>query len=300
MNRSPAISGAARSAHKDAVRIDAHHHLWRYRADQFGWITDEMAALRRDFLLEDLRGEIESAGIEGTVVVQACESIEETQWLLECAQTTTLLRGVVGWAPLDHDDLPALLSRLDGATKLVGIREVVQGKADGYLDRPEFSRGMRQLTALNLTYDILIHENQLSEAIRLVDKHPYQRFVLDHAAKPKIAKQELEPWSTHCKDLAQRPNVSCKISGMVTEADWQHWTETSLRPYLDVCVDAFEPSRLLAGSDWPVCLVASSYSRWWNVLANYFRDFSAYERQQVFGRNAQQVYRLPDPHEVSS
>ncbi|GEM_PF-5852004 len=153
---------------------------------------------------------------------------------------------------------------------------------------------------VNLTYDILIHQRQLIEATRFVDQHPYQRFVLDHAAKPRLSKGELEPWTTHLRELARRPNVSCKISGLVTEANWQHWTLESLRPYLDVCVEAFGSNRLLAGSDWPVCLIASTYSQWWDLLTLYFADFSEDEVRGIFGWNAIEFYRLAADLEVSS
>lgn len=273
-------------------RIDAHHHLWRYRAPEFGWIGEEMASLRRDFLVEDLQCETQAAGISGTVVVQARESLEETRWLLECARTSPMVRGVVGWVPLNSERLPEILENFDQADKLVGFREIVQGKPDGFLDQPDFNRGIRELTARGLTYDILIHEHQLAEATRFVDRHPHQRFVLDHAAKPKIARQELEPWRTHCQELAQRPNVSCKLSGLVTEADWKHWTRETLDPYIDVCVEAFGPSRLLAGSDWPVCLLACGYSQWWKLLEDYFAGFSDDEVRMIFGENARSFYRL--------
>jgi len=273
-------------------RIDAHHHLWHYRTSEFGWIGEDMAALQRDFLVDDLRRETQSAGISGTVVVQARESLEETRWLLECARSSPILCGVVGWVPLSSERLPEILGSFDHADKLVGFREIVQGKPDGYLDQPDFNRGIRELTALGLTYDILIHERQLVEAARLVDRHPHQRFVLDHAAKPKIAIQELEPWRTHCQELAQRPNVSCKLSGLVTEADWKHWTQEALKPYIDVCVEAFGPKRLLAGSDWPVCLLACGYSQWWKLVEDYFAGFSDDEVRLIFGENARSFYRL--------
>jgi L-fuconolactonase len=282
------------------LRIDAHHHLWHYRPEEFGWITDEMAALRRDFLISDLWPKLQAAEIDATVAVQARESLEETRWLLECAQSAPFIRGVVGWAPLDACDLPEILNRFNDASGLVGLREIVQGKPDGYLDRPEFNRGIRELARLNLTYDILIHERQLTEATRFVDRHPNQRFVLDHAAKPKISKSELEPWKTNLRELAQRPNVFCKISGFVTEANWQSWTVASLRPYLDECVDAFGTHRLLAGSDWPVCLVASSYVQWWDFLKLYFADLSRDETSRILGANAAEFYRLPRDPEVSS
>ena len=285
-------SHAKPSGNLPMKRIDAHHHLWRYHADEFGWIGDEMAVLRRDFLVDELRREMLSAGIDGAVAVQARESLEETCWLLECAQSAPFLRGVVGWVPLEANNLQEILSRFQNADKLVGFREIVQGKPDEYLDRAAFNRGIKHLTELNFTYDILIHERQLLEAIRFVDQHPNQIFVLDHAAKPKIAMNELEPWKTHIYEIARRPNVSCKLSGLVTEAYWQAWTPESLQPYFDICVDAFGTNRLLAGSDWPVCLVACTYSRWWDLLVQYFAGFSENEVQHIFGENAMAIYRL--------
>jgi L-fuconolactonase len=280
-------------------RIDAHHHLWHYHPTEFSWIDDDMAVLRRDFLVNELCRELQTAKINATVAVQARESIEETRWLLECARSAPIIRGVVGWAPLETSNLAEILNSFDDAAGLVGLREIVQAKPDGYLDRPGFNRGIRQLTSLSLTYDILIQERQLIEATRLVDRHPYQRFVLDHAAKPKISKSELEPWKTNLLELARRPNVSCKISGLVTEAHWQRWTLESLRPFLDVCVEAFGPNRLLAGSDWPVCLVASTYMQWWDLLARYFADFSPNEVRRIFGETAIESYRLSADLEVS-
>lgn len=282
----------SQTSHPPPDRIDAHHHLWHYRASEFGWIGDEMATLQRDFLVDDLLRETQSAGIGATVVVQARESLEETRWLLECARSSPTVRGVVGWAPLNSERLPEMISSFEAGDKLVGFREIVQGKPAGYLDQPDFNRGIRELTALGLTYDILIHEHQLVEAARFVDRHPHQRFVLDHAAKPKIARQELEPWRTHCHELAQRPNVSCKLSGLVTEADWKHWTMETLTPYLDVCVEAFGPKRLLAGSDWPVCLLACGYSQWWKLLEDYFAGFSDDETRLIFRENARSFYQL--------
>jgi L-fuconolactonase len=259
-----------------------------------------MAALRRDFLVDDLRALVQAANIAATVVVQARETIEETTWLLDCAQSTSIICGVVGWAPLEHDNLPQILGELKGAGALVGLREIVQTQPAGFLERAAFNRGIEHLTRLGLAYDILIHERQLVEAIRFVDRHPSQRFVLDHAAKPKIATCELEPWRTNLLELARRPNVFCKVSGLVTEAKWDRWTLESLRPYLDVCVQAFGPTRLIAGSDWPVCLVASGYSQWWSVLAKYFDNFSNDEILRVFGENAIDVYGLSRHVEVPS
>ncbi len=293
MDHPPQTSSSPKPATSPhSLKIDAHHHLWRYHPAEFNWIDDDMATLRRDFLVNELSRELQTAKIDATVAVQARESLEETRWLLECAQSTPIIRGVVGWAPLEAGNLAEILNSFSATARLVGLREIVQAKPEGYLDRPEFHHGIRQLTSLNLTYDILIHERQLIEATRFIDQHPHQRFVLDHAAKPKISKSELEPWKTRLQALAQRPNVSCKISGLVTEADWKQWTLESLRPYLDVCVEAFGTDRLLAGSDWPVCLVASTYAQWWDLLALYFAGFSGDEVQHIFGGNAIDFYSL--------
>jgi L-fuconolactonase len=281
-------------------RVDAHHHLWRYSPTEFGWIGEDMAALRRDFLIDELPALLGAAKIDATVVVQARETLEETTWLLDCAQSTSIIRGVVGWAPLDNDSLPKILGGLHDAQALVGLREIVQTRPDGFLDASAFNRGIKHLTQLGLTYDILIHERQLIEAIRFVDRHPSQQFILNHAAKPKVSTRELEPWRTNLLELGRRPNVVCKVSGLVTEAKWDSWTLESLRPYLDVCVEAFGPNRLLAGSDWPVCLVATGYSQWWNVLSKYFENFSGDEIRQVFGETATDVYRLSRNVEVQS
>lgn len=286
-------NGQDGEAGRAGLTIDAHHHLWRYRAPEYGWINDAMAALRRDFLPAELEREIRGAGVQGTVAVQARETVEETNWLLECARSSPAIRGVVGWAPLAADNLAAVLDGWSEERRLVGFREIAQGKPAGFLDEARFNRGVGQLAERNLTYDVLIYENQLQEAIRFVDAHPRQRFVLDHAAKPRIAAAELEPWRTHLRDLARRENVVCKVSGFVTEADWERWTPEDLRPYLDVCVEAFGVERLLAGSDWPVCLTAASYSRWWAVLRQYFAAFRPEEKQRIFGGNAMEFYALP-------
>ena len=281
---------ATQGSETRALRIDAHHHLWRYNEVEFAWIDESMAGLRRDFLMDELKNELEAARIDATIAVQARESIEETTWLMECARSSSAIWGVVGWAPLTFDELPDILDCFGRDPKLVGFREVVQGKPDGYLLQPAFHRGIDELTRREFTYDVLIHERQLAETTSFVDQHVNQRFVLDHAAKPKICKGELEPWATNLRELARRPNVHCKISGLVTEANWKRWSEDTLQPYLDVCVEAFGPQRLMAGSDWPVCTVASSYKRWWEVLRQYFSGFSESEIRGIFGENALKFY----------
>ncbi len=253
-----------------------------------------MSLLRRDFLMAEMLRDLEAAKISATVAVQARESLDETRWLRECARTCPTIQGVVGWAPLAADNLAEILDEFGDDNRLVGFREVVQGRPDGYLDRPEFDRGIEQLTERGLTYDILIFEHQIEEATRLVDRHPKQKFVLDHVGKPKIAQAEIEPWRANLLTLSRRANVTCKLSGLVTEADWNNWTLDSLRPYLDTCVEAFGPGRLMAGSDWPVCLVATGYADWWQALRRYFQDFSEDETARVFGGTAIDFYGLQD------
>jgi L-fuconolactonase len=273
--------------------IDAHHHLWRYTTAEYGWIDEEMAALRRDYLPKDLIEAIASADIDGTIAVQARQTLEETRWLLDLADDCQAIRGVVGWAPIAGEDFPGCMEEFDGREKLKGLRHVIQGEKDEhYILREDFNSGIRTMAGSGLVYEILIYERHLADTIYFVDEHPDQPFVLDHVAKPLIAGGVLEPWAPRMMELGQRQNVWCKLSGMVTEAKWDAWTPETLKPYLDVAVEAFGPERLMAGSDWPVCLVASGYKQWFDVLRNYFAGFSESERAAVFGGTAIGVYGL--------
>jgi L-fuconolactonase len=276
-----------------AERIDAHHHLWKYTETEYGWISSEMGALRRDFLPRDLQNEIASAGIDGAVTVQARQTLEETRWLLQLAEENSFLRGIVGWAPLAGADFPQYLDEFAAHPKLKGLRHVIQDEPDdAFILREDFNRGVSALAATGLVYDILIHERHLPFAAQFVDRHPNQVFVLDHLAKPLIRQRVISPWREHLKEVAARPNVHCKISGMVTEADWSQWTIEDLQPYFDAALESFGPERLLAGSDWPVCLLASSYGRWWETLGNLVSGLSGSEQEKILGENAVRVYRL--------
>ncbi len=275
--------------------VDAHHHLWQYTTAEYGWINDSMQALRRDFLPDDLRAEMLQANVQASVAVQARQTLKETRWLLQLAQASELIRGVVGWAPLISPDIESILHALSGETKLKGLRHGIQDEPDdNFLLRKDFNRGIAAMTGTALVYDILIYAKHLPRATAFVDRHPTQPFVLDHIAKPPIALGDhgLEPWAKHIRELARRPNVSCKLSGMVTEADWHAWSLEILRPYLDVVVESFGPERLMAGSDWPVCLVATGYKQWFDTLREYFSSFSEEETTAIFGGNAVSVYRL--------
>jgi L-fuconolactonase len=280
------------------VIIDAHHHLWRYTPAEYGWIDEEMKGLRRDFLPADLKAAMASAGVNGTVAVQARQTLEETRWLLDLAEANDAIRGVVGWAPIAGEEFPECMEEFDGREKLKGLRHVIQGEMDeNYILREDFNSGIRAMLGSGLAYEILIYERQLPQTIEFVEEHPEQVFVLDHIAKPLIGGGVMEPWATRMRALGERENVWCKISGMVTEADWQADAARAsametLRPYLDVAVEAFGSARLMAGSDWPVCLVATGYAQWWGLLREYFAGFSEAERAAVFGGTAVKVYQL--------
>ena len=274
-------------------RVDAHHHLWRYTAEEYGWISDQMAVLRRDFLPGDLRPQLERAGITGAIAVQARQTLEETDSLLRMAEENPWIRGVVGWAPIAAPEFPGVLEKLRQNPRLKGLRHIVQDEPDdGFILGEDFNRGIQALRGTGLVYDVLIHARHLPQAIQFVDWHPEQAFVLDHCAKPRIASREIEPWRGQIRELAQRPHVCCKVSGLVTEADWTGWTPEDLRPYLDVVLEAFGAERLMFGSDWPVALLASGYQRWVDTVFGWTAELSASEREAIWGGNAVRVYSL--------
>ena len=276
-------------------KIDAHHHLWRYSSAEYAWIDDRMRALRRDFLTADLENELNAAGIAGAVTVQARQSLEETQWLLSLAADSPFLRGVVGWAPIASEQFPAELERLRSSRELKGLRHMIQDEPDtNYINRPDFNRGISALQDSGLVYDILILDKHLSAAVAFVDRHPNQVFVLDHMAKPRIREGVIELWRNHLSELARRENIYCKISGLVTEADWAAWTEDNLRVYVEIALAVFGPRRMMVGSDWPVCLLATTYARWYEAVSHLIGSLSATEKERILGGTATEVYRLHD------
>ncbi len=277
------------------MRIDAHHHFWRYNSEEYGWMSDEMAILRRDFLPQDLHAEIGRAGIDGAVSVQARQRVAETEWLLQLAEEHPFILGVVGWIPLSAPDAAEIAGRLALRRKLRAVRHVLHDEPDEfYMLRDDFNRGVAALGPAGLAYDILIFERHLPQTIQFVKRHPNQLFVLDHIAKPRIRDGVLSPWKEKIAALAEHENVFCKISGMVTEANWSGWTEEQLRPYLDTVLEAFGPSRLMFGSDWPVCLVACDYLRWHQAAARSIERLSPDEQAQILGGTAARAYRLDD------
>jgi L-fuconolactonase len=275
------------------MHIDAHQHFWVYDPREYDWIDDSMTPLRRDFLPADLKPELEQSGFQGCVAVQARQTIEETRWLLELAAASPFILGVVGWVDLQSPQVRSQLESVAGNLKLVGVRHVVQGEPDDrFLLRPEFLRGVSILEEFDLAYDILIYARHLPVAAEFVQKFPRQRFVLDHLAKPPIRSASLHPWAEGIRKLAAFPNVFCKLSGLVTEADWRHWKPDDMAPYLDVAFEAFGPQRLMIGSDWPVCTVAASYASAMAVVKDYLGRLSAEAQQAMLGGNAQRFWKL--------
>lgn len=273
--------------------IDAHHHFWQYSTKEYGWIGDNMAKIRRDFLPFHLHEEMKAAGVRGAVPVQARQTLEESEWLVGLAERHDFLMGVVGWVPLVDPGVGKHLERLARHKKFKGVRHVVQDEPDiNYLLRPDFNRGIGMLRQFNLVYDILIFEKHLSRALQFVDQHPKQVFVLDHIAKPRIKEKVLAPWQQQIREMAKRENVYCKLSGMVTEAEWGKWTEADLKPYIDTVLEAFGAKRLMFGSDWPVMLVASSYGQWAGIVKKAVGKLSAAEQGRILEGNAVEAYKL--------
>jgi L-fuconolactonase len=272
--------------------IDAHQHFWRYDPLEFEWLDEPKAALRRNFLPEDLEGHLALAGVAGTVAVQARQSVTETEWLLELGAKHAFIKGVVGWLPLATPQVGDLLERLTRNPLLKGARHVVQGESAGFLEGEPFNYGVRALTARGLTYDLLVLSHQLEETIRFVDRHPGQVFILDHLAKPVIQGSPPAPWKKLLRELGRRDRVSCKFSGLITEAPRFAWTPGLLRPYFEEALAAFGPRRLMFGSDWPVCLAGSDYARWVEFVTDCTAGLSPSEREAVMGGTARRIYRL--------
>jgi L-fuconolactonase len=277
------------------MRLDAHQHFWKYSSADYGWITDEMAVLKRDFLPRDLRPVLAADVFDGSIAVQAQQSVDETRWLLALAKENSFIKGVVGWVDLCSPALRDQLAEFEADNRLVGIRHVVQAEPDDeFMLRPEFRHGIAQLASFGLAYDLLLYPRHLLVAAKLVAEFPHQTFVLDHVAKPGIAAGVLEPWRRDIAALAAFPNVSCKLSGMVTEARWSEWTAADFAPYLDTVFEAFGPSRLMIGSDWPVCTVAGDYGAVMNIVRSYIAKLSAGERGAILGENCARIYSIAD------
>ena len=274
------------------MNLDSHQHFWSYNEREYPWIP-KGTALHRDWLPADLTALQQPLGIGGTISVQARQTLGESRWLLTLADHDPRIKGVVGWVDLQSPDIEIQLTELSQHPRFRGVRHVVQDESDeGFMQRPEFRRGIQALKAFSVTYDLLIRSTQLTAATELVREFPEQPFVLDHLAKPPIKAGLIEPWKRDIRELAKASHVMCKVSGMVTEADHRGWKATDLRPYLDVVFDCFGPERLMWGSDWPVCLLAADYGQVLAVVEDFTRALDSVQRDALFGGNCAKFYGI--------
>lgn len=278
------------------MKIDAHQHFWLFDPTQYPWINDELKKLRRDFLPADLERELTKTKLDSSIAVQARQTLEETSWLLTLADHSPRVKGVVGWVDLQSERVEEQLADLAKHPKLAGVRHVVQDEPDDeFMLRPAFLRGLGRLKQFNLTYDLLTFPKHLTVARKVVEKFPEQKFVLDHISKPFIKAGTISPWDRDIRELAQFKNVWCKVSGVVTEANWNQWKRADFRPYLDVVFEAFGEDRLMFGSDWPVCLVAGSYEAVLGLVHDYIQPLPEASRQKIMGTNAARFYGAAYP-----
>lgn len=277
--------------HAWRMRVDTHVHFWEYDQQRDDWM-ETMPVLQQNYLPDNLVLTLEENNIDGCVAVQASQSEEETMFLVDLANKHQLIKGVVGWIDLQHENIEECLQHFSQYPIIKGWRHVVQGEPNDFLLRPNFQRGVKALQPFGYTYDILIYHHQLQPAIEFVSQFPEQQLVIDHCAKPDIANQQIHDWKNRMQEIAKAPNVYCKLSGLLTEAKLNDWTEADLHPYLDVVFDAFGVDRLLFGSDWPVVLVSGGYNSWVKVLNDYMRNFSETDKVKVVGKNAIRFYHL--------
>jgi L-fuconolactonase len=274
------------------MKIDAHQHFWRYDPVEHNWMTDAMAAVKKDFLPEDLIPLLTENEVDGSVLVQVTQTDGETKMLLDLAKEHDFIKGVVGWVDLRAKDIYKKLAEWRKFSKLKGFRHVLQSEEPDFMLQPSFMRGIDALKEFDFTYDILIYPEHLAAAQKLVEKFPEQPFVLDHLAKPFIKDGLIKDWQKEISGLASHGNVYCKISGMLTEADWNSWKDDEFTPYMDHILKSFGIRRIMYGSDWPMCLVAGSYNQVIQIVRDYFADFSAEEQALFFGENARNFYHL--------
>jgi len=272
--------------------IDTHQHFWNYDPKTHDWINEDMRVIRKDFLPADLAPILKENNVDGCIAVQADQTDAETQILIREANQNSFIKGVVGWVDLNSTEIEAALASYTDTKMLKGFRHILQAEPKGFMLAPSFKKGLDALTKYNYTYDLLIYASQLKEAKEFISNHSTQPIVIDHLAKPNIKEGEWENWKKDINEIAQYPNVYCKISGMATEANWNTWTMDTLKPYIDTVVEAFGTDRIMFGSDWPVCLLASSYSKWLETLQNYFTTFSIDEQASFFANNAIKFYKL--------
>lgn len=274
------------------MKIDAHQHFWEFDPIRDAWITNDMAVLRRDFLPTDLQPLLQANGFDGCVAVQADQSEEETRFLLNHADRHGFIKGVVGWVDLRANDLEVRLEKWSDEQKLCGFRHILQGEEPEFMLERHFLRGLSILGKSGYTYDILVFPRHLNAVEKMLGMLDNQLFVIDHIAKPYIRAGLIEDWERDIRKVAQFPNVYCKVSGLVTEANLADWKPEDIYPYLEVVLDAIGPDRLMYGSDWPVCLLAAGYEQQLEVVESFFSRLSAGERRRIEGLNAMDFYQF--------
>ncbi|MGO4109848.1 amidohydrolase family protein [Paenibacillus sp. YAF4_2] len=275
------------------MRIDAHQHFWIYNEQDYSWMSEEHKAIQQDFLPQQLKPLLQKNGFDGSITVQARQSLQETEWLLSLAGEHPEVKGVVGWVDLCSPQVEQQLERYACNPLLRGVRHVVHDEPDdAFLLRDDFRRGIAALERFGLTYDLLIFPKHLPYAVDLVKTFPKQRFVLDHIAKPDIANRIVSPWGEDLAQLAAHPNVYCKLSGMVTETAWGNWEVEDFRPYLDLVFECFGTDRVMIGSDWPVCTLSGTYDGTMNIVKHYINRFTAEAQAQILGGNCAEFYGI--------
>ena len=272
--------------------IDTHIHFWKFNKVKDAWITDDMKLLQKDFLPQDLKPVLEENNVNGVIAVQADQSEDENAFLIDLSEKNSFIKGIVGWVDLQNKNIENKLLYYSKFPAIKGFRHIVQGEPQGFLKKRKFLNGIKLLKNFNFTYDILIYENHLTEAIEFVNKFPEQKFIIDHCAKPAIKNKNISEWEKGIQEISQNKNVYCKLSGLTTEADWNTWQEKEFHPYLDVVFENFGIERLVFGSDWPVVLISGGFSKWKILLENYMRGFSKEEKEKVFEGNAIEFYNV--------
>jgi L-fuconolactonase len=270
--------------------LDSHVHFWKYNKTDLPWIDRNMKILQKDYLPSELELTLKRNNVDGCIAVQAMTAEVETRFLAELAYTHPIIKGVVGWTDLTANDAEKKLTELKEYTPIVGMRHIVQSEPDDFLYDEKFRRGVALLNNFGYTYDILIYPRQLKAATDFVRAFPDQTFIVDHCAKPEVKNREMEIWRKGITDLAMFPNVYCKLSGLITEANWKEWSPGDFYPYLDVVFESFGVNRLMYGSDWPVMLLSGIYVQWKSLLEKYMEKFLEEEKEAVFGLNASRVY----------
>jgi len=274
------------------MKIDSHQHFWEYDPVRDAWIDDSMKVLKKDFMPDDLKPLLEKSGFDGCVAVQADQSEDETRFLLNLAEQYDFIKGVVGWIDFKAPGLDEQLADFSKHTKLKGFRHIIQAEPDGFMTGKTFIEGVKKLQQTRFTYDILVFERQLEECIQFVESLPEINLVIDHLAKPDIKNRSFDEWVARMKQLSRHPNVHVKLSGMVTEADWNDWKKDDFTPYLETCLELFGADRLMIGSDWPVCLLAAEYEEVIGIVEEFANGLSQTEYDAIMGNTAKKFYNL--------